>query len=76
MKKILVLVAILTSIPAYADNLNYRIIQDGSTMMIIPSHSENSIQKPIYNINSTPAKIPYYSFEKTLPKAKNRTRSV
>ncbi len=76
MKKVLVLIAMIATMPAYADNLNYRIIQDGSAMMIIPNYSETSIQKPVYKINSTPAKIPYYSSERSLPKAKNKTRSV
>jgi len=81
MKKISILIITLIAgifLPVSAETLNYRIIQNGSEMIIVPSPSEASIQiqRPIYKIYSAPAKIPYYSSERTLPKGKNKTRSV
>lgn len=76
MKNLLILLVMLIGVmPVSAETLNYRIIQNGSEMIIVPSQQQ-LLQKPVYKIeNSAPAKIPYYS-KKTLPKAKNRMRSV
>jgi hypothetical protein len=84
MKKLFVLTIALFAgvfLPVLAETTSYRIIQDGSVMMIIPAPSNNyieqtPIQRDIFKVKSEPTKIPYYSSEKTLPKAKNRTRSV
>ena len=76
MKKILILITLLLGIlnPAYAENLNYRIKQEGDTMVIVPYYSAPSIQKPLYEVEKTPAKIPIYT--KNLPKCKNRNKMV
>lgn len=65
--------------PVSAETTSFRIMQNGSEMVIVPTganYLQAPVQKPLYKIESTPARIPYYSSEKTLPKAKNRTRSV
>lgn len=76
MKKILILMTLTLGIlnPASAENLNYRIKQEGDTMVIVPYYSAPSIQKPLYEIEKTPAKIPVYT--KNLPKCKNRNKMV
>lgn len=79
MKKILtfVAIAILTGIlsPTYADTMNYRIKQEGSSMVIVPYYPDNFIQKTVPEYKSAPAQIPYYS-NKNLPKCKNRNKTV
>ena len=76
MKKILILITLLLGIlnPADAENLNYKIKQEGNTMVIVPYYSAPSIQKPLYEVEKTPAKIPIYT--KNLPKCKNRNKMV
>ena len=76
MKKILILITLLLGIlnPADAENLNYKIKQEGNTMVIVPYYSTPSIQKPLYEVEKTPTKIPIYT--KNLPKCKNRNKSV
>lgn len=78
MKKILIIFTLVLSIenlnPACAENLNYRIKQEGNTMVIVPYYSTPSIQKPLYEVEKTPTKIPIYT--KNLPKCKNRNKSV
>lgn len=78
MKKILILFTLVLCIetlnPACAENLNYRIKQEGDTMVIVPYYSAPSIQKPLYEVEKTPAKIPVYT--KNLPKCKNRNKMV
>lgn len=76
MKKILILMTLTLGIlnPASAENLNYRIKQEGDTMVIVPYYSAPSIQKPLYEVEKTPAKIPVYT--KNLPKCKNRNKMV
>ena len=79
MKKILTLVAvaILTGMlsPTYADTMNYRIKQEGSSMVIVPYYPDNFIQKTVPEYKSAPAQIPFYS-NKNLPKCKNRNKVV
>lgn len=81
MKKVLTLIAIaiLTGVlsPTYADTINYRIKQEGSSMVIVPYYPDNFIQKtvPEYKPAPAPAQIPYYS-NKNLPKCKNRNKVV
>lgn len=75
MKKLLIFAIIMFAagilMPVYADTMNYKIKQEGASMIIVPS--QPLIQKPI--LQTTPAKIPYYS-QKSLPKGRNRTRFV
>lgn len=79
MKKVLTLIAIaiLTGAltPTYADTMNYRIKQEGSSMVIVPYYPDNFIQKTVPEYKSAPAQIPYYS-NKNLPKCKNRNKVV
>lgn len=79
MKKILklVAVAILAGMlsPTYADTMNYRIKQEGSSMVIVPYYPDNFIQKTVPEYKSAPAQIPFYS-NKNLPKCKNRNKVV
>ena len=79
MKKILTLVAvaILAGMlsPTYADRMNYRIKQEGSSMVIVPYYPDNFIQKNVPEYKSAPAQIPFYS-NKNLPKCKNRNKVV
>ena len=78
MKKILILTIILftANVSVSANTLNYRIQQNGDTMVIVPYYSTPEfVPTTIPNVESAPAKIPYYSSKK-LPKGKNRVRKV
>ncbi len=78
MKKVCLLVLILAfaQLSASCETLNYKIKQDGSTMVIVPYYSSPVIV-PVdnQNIEQTPAKIPFYESKK-LPKGKNKSRNV
>lgn len=78
MKKVCLLVLILAfaQLSASCETLNYKIKQDGSTMVIVPYYSSPVIV-PVdnQNIEQIPAKIPFYESKK-LPKGKNKSRNV
>ncbi len=64
--------------PVSAETLNYKIRQEGNSMVIVPYYSiPPTMTSPerIPNVETAPVKIPFYS-EKNLPKGKNRTRQV
>ncbi len=74
MKKLLILTAILFIAgilnPASAQTRDYKIKYEGSSMVIVPYSEVPAVQKSLPKIQSTPAKIPYYSNK--LPKGKNK----
>ena len=83
MNKILVLLVITfvasCFVPASAETVNYRIKQEGSSMVIVPYYStpSNYYEVPQYqkmNNEVSSPKIPFY--QNKMPKGLNRTRTV
>ncbi len=78
MKKVCLLFLILAfaQISASCETLNYKIKQNGSSMVIVPYYSSPVVVPEVnQNIEQTPAKIPFYESKK-LPKGKNKSRNV
>lgn len=73
----LLLIILLTGLSASCETLNYKIQQNGSSMVIVPYYSVPVVvPKNDQNIYSgSNIKIPYYE-NKKLPRGKNRSRNV
>lgn len=78
MKKVclLFLIFAFAQLSASCETLNYKIKQNGSSMVIVPYYSSPVIiPEDNQNIEQAPAKIPFYESKK-LPKGKNKSKNV
>ncbi len=79
MKKVCLLFLVFTfaQLCASCETLNYKIKQNGASMVIVPYTSSSPLINPEapQNLEISPAKIPFYESKK-LPKGKNKSRNV